>query len=223
MFMFQFIFGAVIGSFLFASYTRLSTGGNLFYPNRSHCDSCSATLAWFDLVPIFSYLILRGHCRRCGEAIPVTVLLSELFFGSLLLSWQPTLPSTLFFLAGGLLFFMAVSDARHFEFPASYGYCLMGCAVLVYTFFTPHHWVFIFLIIVWLGLQFFEPNFSWIGSGDFDVFLCLLLLLGVVGFALLLLISSLTALVASCLLKRRRLPFIPFITISYLLVLIFLR
>lgn len=218
----QFFFGSVLGSFLFASYSRLQSGSSLFNPSRSHCDSCSATIAWYDLIPIFSYLMLRGNCRQCGQAIPVTALISELFFGSLLLSWQPTAPGTLFVLAGSLLFFMAVSDVRHFEFSAGWGYCLMFCAVIVYTFFTPHHVIFIYIIVLWVGLQFFEPHFTGIGSGDLDVFLCLLLLLGLIPFAWLLLLSSLMAITFSLLFQRRRLPFIPFISASYLPVIFFL-
>ncbi len=43
--------------------------GGLLHPPRSRCASCSVTLAWFDLVPIGSYLALRGRCRSCGAEI----------------------------------------------------------------------------------------------------------------------------------------------------------
>ncbi|GAX05087.1 prepilin peptidase [Secundilactobacillus pentosiphilus] len=217
----QFIIGAVLGSFLFASYFRLSTGGNLFRPSRSHCDSCLVTIDWFDLIPIFSYLMLRGRCRQCGQTIPKAALASELFFASLLLYWRPTLISTLYLLAGSLLFFMAVSDARSLTFPVSFDYGLMLCAITEYTFFSRHYLMVFVIVLLWLGLQLFEPHFAWIGSGDLDVFLSLLVLLGLTPFAWLLLLSSLLALITSQINKQRRLPFIPFVAAAYLIVLLF--
>lgn len=222
MILIQFIIGTALGSFLFASYSRLSVSGNIWRPLRSQCDSCSSTIIWFDLVPIYSYLMLGGRCRNCNQPIAKAALISELFFGNLLLYWQPTFHSTLFVLAGSLLFFMAVSDAHRCEFPVGYSYALIFCAITVYTLFTPHHLIFVSIILMWLGLQFFEPHLTWIGSGDLDVFLCLLILLGFVSFAWLLLLSSLSALITGFLFKRRRLPFIPFVAASYLPVIFFL-
>lgn len=222
MILIQFIIGTVLGSFLFASYSRLRTGGSILSPARSYCDSCSATIAWFDLVPIFSYLILRGRCRNCNQTIPLASLFCELFFGSLLLSWQPTLLSTGYVLVGCLLFFMAINDTHYLAFPTVYGHGLMLLAVTLYGFFSPHHPFFIFMMLIWLMTQFFEPKFKWIGAGDLDVFLCLLILLGFVPFAWLLLLSSLSGLVTSQFLKLRRLPFLPFITASYLIILFFI-
>lgn len=219
MLLFQFLIGAVLGSFLFAGYSRLSIGGNLFRPSRSRCDSCLVMIGWFELIPILSYLMLRGRCRHCGQTIPKAALASELFFASLLLSWKPTLASTLYLLAGSLLFFMAVNDARYFEFPTSYCYALMFCAITVYTLFSAHYLIVIVIVLLWLGLQLFEPRFAWIGSGDLDVFLSLLVLLGLIPFAWLLLLSSLLALITSQLVKRRCLPFIPFVAVAYLMIL----
>ena len=44
---------------------------------RSHCDTCARTLRWFELVPIASFLALRGRCRRCGAVLPRVLLLRE--------------------------------------------------------------------------------------------------------------------------------------------------
>jgi prepilin signal peptidase PulO-like enzyme (type II secretory pathway) len=48
---------------------RQPAGDELLQPPRSRCPRCSASLAWFDLVPIGSYLALRGRCRSCGAEI----------------------------------------------------------------------------------------------------------------------------------------------------------
>jgi prepilin signal peptidase PulO-like enzyme (type II secretory pathway) len=63
-----FIFGLVIGSFLNCVVYRLNEGIS-FSSGRSFCPNCKHTLAWYDLVPVFSFLFLRGKCRYCGQKI----------------------------------------------------------------------------------------------------------------------------------------------------------
>ncbi|MCH5462802.1 prepilin peptidase [Lactobacillus sp. LC28-10] len=222
MLLIQLIIGLIIGSFLFASYSRLQLGGSIFYPARSRCDSCSETISWFDLVPVVSYLVLRGRCRWCGFKISKETLYSEIYFGCLLVSWQPTLLRFCYVVIGGLLFFMALNDSRHFEFPAWHGYLLMLFAVTVYALFKPHHAIIFIIIVGWIVPQIWQPHFAWIGNGDLDVFLCLLILFGPIPFAWLLLLSSVLALIGSKVLKLCRLPFVPFIAAGYLVVLFFI-
>lgn len=54
-----------------------------FVGGRSFCPSCSARLKPYDMVPVLSYLILRGKCRNCGAKIPFRYLLVELLGGGL--------------------------------------------------------------------------------------------------------------------------------------------
>jgi leader peptidase (prepilin peptidase)/N-methyltransferase len=61
--------GACIGSFLNMLIHRIRPEGFLRLGHRSVCPSCQATIAWFDNLPILSWLILRGRCRRCRAAI----------------------------------------------------------------------------------------------------------------------------------------------------------
>jgi leader peptidase (prepilin peptidase)/N-methyltransferase len=72
------LLGAAIGSFLNVCIDRLPSGGSLLGP-PSHCPSCSRRLAILDLIPIVSFVALRGRCRYCGIAIPPRLLFVELF------------------------------------------------------------------------------------------------------------------------------------------------
>jgi len=74
---FVIIYGALIGSFLNAIIDRLHSGESI-KTKRSHCDSCGHVLGVLDLIPIISWLLLRGRCRHCSAAIPVKNLLVEL-------------------------------------------------------------------------------------------------------------------------------------------------
>ena len=61
---FVFAFGAIIGSFLNVCIARLPDGRSIVRP-PSHCPKCQSFLAWYDNVPILSYLVLAGRCRTC--------------------------------------------------------------------------------------------------------------------------------------------------------------
>ncbi|MFC2003462.1 prepilin peptidase [Chloroflexota bacterium] len=88
------LFGISVGSFLNVCIDRLPAGGSLLHP-ASHCSTCQHHLASKDLIPVFSYLWLRGRCRYCRAPIPQRVLWVELVTGLMFafLWWQygPTL------------------------------------------------------------------------------------------------------------------------------------
>jgi len=62
------VFGAIVGSFLNVCIYRLPRRTSIVWPG-SACPRCGRTLAWFENVPVVSYLALRGRCRTCGEPI----------------------------------------------------------------------------------------------------------------------------------------------------------
>ena len=86
------LLGAVVGSFLNVCIDRLPERQSLFRP-RSHCPICQRRLAISDLIPLFSYLRLRGHCRYCGAPIPQRLfwveLSTALLFASLWWGYGP--------------------------------------------------------------------------------------------------------------------------------------
>src|SRR5947208_3898597 len=62
------VFGLVIGSFLNVVIVRLPQGLSVSTP-RSHCPKCKRLIPWYDNIPVVSYVLLRGHCRRCDKTI----------------------------------------------------------------------------------------------------------------------------------------------------------
>ena len=77
-----FVFGIVIGSFLNVCIYRIPKQQSIAYP-PSHCTSCSSKLKWYDLVPILSYIILKGKCRYCKHNISIRYPILELITGLL--------------------------------------------------------------------------------------------------------------------------------------------
>ncbi|MBQ5320105.1 MAG: prepilin peptidase [Oscillospiraceae bacterium] len=77
-----FLFGITIGSFLNVCIYRLPVGESLTKKN-SHCMTCGAYIKWYDLIPVFSWLFLRGKCRACGSKISGRYILVESLTGLL--------------------------------------------------------------------------------------------------------------------------------------------
>ncbi len=80
-----FLFGLAIGSFLNVLALRYDGASSVFDPRviggRSHCPHCRKTLRWFELVPVLSWVVQRGHCRSCGAKIGIQYPLVELLSG----------------------------------------------------------------------------------------------------------------------------------------------
>jgi leader peptidase (prepilin peptidase)/N-methyltransferase len=80
---FLFAFGAIIGSFLNVCIGRLPEGESIVSP-ASHCPRCGAAVQPRDNIPLLSYVLLRGRCRSCREAISLRYPLVEALMGALL-------------------------------------------------------------------------------------------------------------------------------------------
>jgi len=72
-----FLFGAMIGSFANVCILRIPAEESIVYPG-SHCPNCKKPVAWYDNVPLLSWLALRGHCRQCKEPISFRYFVVEL-------------------------------------------------------------------------------------------------------------------------------------------------
>lgn len=70
------LLGAIVGSFVGGAVLRVPRGETIVY-GRSRCDDCGATLAAYELIPIVSFAIQRGRCRRCNAPIAVDQPLAE--------------------------------------------------------------------------------------------------------------------------------------------------
>lgn len=77
-----FLLGLAIGSFLNVVIFRLESGKKIVN-DRSKCMSCGHILAWYDLLPVLSFIFLKGKCRHCGKSISVQYPLIELATGVL--------------------------------------------------------------------------------------------------------------------------------------------
>lgn len=79
------ILGLVFGSFANVCIYRMPRNMSIIKPN-SHCTNCNTFIKWYDNIPIVSYILLKGKCRKCGSKISIEYPLVEFCCGLLFLS-----------------------------------------------------------------------------------------------------------------------------------------
>ena len=127
------IFGAIIGSFLNVVIHRVPLEESIVFPN-SRCPTCGAVIAFYDNVPILSYLMLGGKCRGCKKHIsaryPFVEFLTALLF--IAVAWHDGLSAALPFdlVFSAALLALIFIDAEHMILPNVITYPGMAFAVI---------------------------------------------------------------------------------------------
>lgn len=136
-FIIVFILGLVVGSFMNSLVYRLNEGGTVFsFKTRSFCPACKHALYWIDLIPLASFIVLRGKCRFCRNPISPWYVTGEIsggifflaiwfflkFIGSAGISARQFnvlagAEVVYIFILGALLLGIFVSDFRYFTIP----------------------------------------------------------------------------------------------------------
>ncbi len=139
------LLGLVVASFLNVCIDRLPSGQSLLFP-ASHCASCHHRLAIKDLIPVFSYLWLRGRCRYCQAPIPRRLLWVEIGTGLLFgyLYWHYGLSIELAVIAFYCCLFIVlmVIDWERGIIPNKIVYPAMAMALLISVFLPPSRLIY---------------------------------------------------------------------------------
>ncbi|MCI7043120.1 MAG: prepilin peptidase [Lachnospiraceae bacterium] len=191
-----FLIGISIGSFLNVCIYRIPKKEDIVF-ERSHCMSCGNVLKWYELIPLFSFLVQGGKCRNCKTKLSVQYPLIELLNG-LIYVWifmakgfQPE--SILFCICASVLIVISVIDWRTYEIPFGCN-IIIGILGIVRVFLNLAHWYDyvigffavsgLFLIIYWI------TKGRGIGGGDIKLMAAAGLLLGWQNILLALMIGS---------------------------------
>ncbi len=179
-----FLFGIVIGSFLNVCIFRIPKKEDIV-KTSSHCMSCGYHLKWYDMVPIFSFLALRGKCRKCGAKLSVQYPLIEAANGILYVCIVWTggigIESLLYCLMASALLVLSVIDFRTYEIP--FGINLFILALGLVRAATDFSNILTYLIgslsvSAFLAILYYATGGRAIGGGDVKLMAACGLLLG---------------------------------------------
>jgi prepilin signal peptidase PulO-like enzyme (type II secretory pathway) len=179
------ILGLVIGSFLNCVIFRIEKKES-FLSGRSYCPHCHHTLGFSDLIPVLSFLFLKGECSYCKKKISLQYPLVELSAGLLFLLifhfYQFSFQSLLLFAISAILLIIFTYDFKHYLIPDKATYSAIVLAAVFSFFFGQYQFlnylasaalvsgIFLFLVLV--------SKEKWMGMGDAKLVFLMGILLG---------------------------------------------
>lgn len=195
-----FVFGIIIGSFLNVVIFRYNTHRS--FGGRSGCITCQKKLSWYELVPLFSFLFLKGRCKGCKTRIsvqyPIVEFITGIIFAGLFLKFQDTffidtigfsIAYAYYAAIFSLLLVIAVYDLKHKIIPDTLA-LVLGILSFIGLFFFANfgfypHFPSILefasgpLIAIPLALMWLVSGGKWMGLGDAKLALSFGWLLGI--------------------------------------------
>ena len=227
-----FIIGACLGSFYNVLAFRLIKGISIIWP-RSYCTWCNRTLGILDLIPIFSYIFLRGKCRYCGGKISPQHLVVETLTGCLtlfiFLKYGLTIIALKVFLTISALLICGISDLNYKLISSIVVYIPIVVNIIfgLYQYSGSQLVVYIITIIITACIFWLLSLTGKMGDGDIFIFILIASLYGPILMCLAFFWTSIVGLIVSVIVlyKTRNikfeLPYVPIIGIGSFIPLVF--
>ena len=216
-----FMIGTCFGSFISCMSHRYITHTSIL--GRSHCDYCGHTLHLLDLIPVLSYIVLKGQCRYCHHKLNKSLLVRELTAGFLFV---------LFYLHDGLnilylshiciltcFYIISIIDFHLYEIPDSY--LLISLLTSFKMIYLKESLLFLLFLILFVYLFYKIVGKEGLGGGDIKMLGVCTLSLGFYQTLSILSIACFLGIIFSFINKKKMIPFGPFIAIGWLTISLF--
>lgn len=179
-----FLYGIVIGSFLNVCIYRIPLKENIVVV-RSHCMTCGHELKWYELIPLFSFVVQKGKCRKCGTKLSVQYPLIEGLNGVLyviiFIINGLTIDSLLYCLLISALIVLSVIDFRTYEIPVGINIFILALGIIM-TVIHYNDWlshvIGFFAVSVFIEIIILATRGRGMGGGDMKLMAAAGLLLG---------------------------------------------
>ena len=133
-----FVVGLVLGSFYNVVGLRICKGESIIFPS-SHCPKCNHKLKPYELVPVLSYIFLKGKCKKCKDKIsimyPITELITGILFALSFYVFGFSSETILLMMISSLFVIIIVTDINYYIIPDSV-LIVFGILILVYNLLT---------------------------------------------------------------------------------------
>lgn len=234
------VIGLCVGSFLNVVIYRLPIGMSLAKPN-SHCPSCKYELRWYDNIPLLSYALLRGKCRKCKTHISfrysaVELVNTILWVACVFMYWEKSIAlACIYMLTSSIFICIFFIDAEHKIIFDRFHLMLLALGVTSTLLDKDVGWLshviggvagFVVFLLVSVGFEKLMKK-EGLGGGDVKLAGVVGLLLGWERLVLGLLIATIPAAVILTILSRgksgddRQFPFAPFLTVGFAISMLF--
>ncbi|MDO5556717.1 MAG: prepilin peptidase [Clostridia bacterium] len=155
-----FMIGTVFGSFLTLAVYRLPLKQDIMY-TRSYCPNCNHRLEFLDLIPVLSYIFLKGKCRYCGQKIRIRYLIFEVLTGTLFVVsalsmnldiYNLTVEGLIYFgfmvlyMVGILLIAGICKETKKINKPVVYFNIIISVLYMIYLYIVGSHYVYKYVI-----------------------------------------------------------------------------
>ena len=188
-----FLSGIISGGFMNLCISRILNQEKI--SKWSYCSYCGYQLRWFELIPLISYLMLKGDCRKCGKKISIQYPIVEMVNGLLYvfiftvrnihvgsaLIMQYNIITVLYCFAASAFLVLSIIDFRIYEIPVCINYFLMVIG-FVHIMLDSRNWsnylIGFFTVSVFLYIIYFATKGNAIGGGDIKLMAAGGLLLG---------------------------------------------
>lgn len=224
-----FIFGLVFGSFFNVCIYRIPREENIAYP-PSHCAKCGRELKAYELIPVISWVILRGRCKGCNEKIsiiyPLIELITAFMFLIMYLNFGLTINTFKYIVLFSILIIASTIDIKTKEvyFSVSLVGFLFGISFSIIEIINGKPLkegiisILIPLIIVGI-IYLISKRFDGFGAGDLEVYLFVALYLSPILMGVTLIVSIILGGILAIFLliigkRKMEMPFVPFIALG---------
>ena len=224
-----FIFGLVFGSFFNVCIYRIPREENIAYP-PSHCAKCGRELKAYELIPVISWVILRGRCKSCNEKIsiiyPLIELITAFMFLIMYLNFGLTINTFKYIVLFSILIIASTIDIKTKEvyFSVSLVGFLFGISFSIIEIINGKPLkegiisILIPLIIVGI-IYLISKRFDGFGAGDLEVYLFVALYLSPILMGVTLIVSIILGGILAIFLliigkRKMEIPFVPFIALG---------
>lgn len=178
------LFGMMIGSFLNVCILRIPKGESIVTA-PSHCMACGKRIKWYELIPVFSWLFLKGRCSGCKSPIsaqyPLVEAVTGVLYASIYYRFGISVETLLYMSMTSALLALSVIDFRTYEIPQGFNIflALVGIARVATDINNwPLYLIGFFAVSVFLLIVFLITGGRGIGGGDIKLMAVCGLILG---------------------------------------------
>ena len=216
-----FMIGTYFGSFISCMSHRYITHTSIL--GRSHCDYCGHTLHLLDLIPVLSYIVLKGQCRYCHHKLNKNLLIHEVTAGFLFVLFYRHDGLNILYLSHICIltcfYIISIIDFHLYEIPDSY--LLISLLTSFKMIYLKESLLFLLFLILFVYLFYKITGEEGLGGGDIKMLGVCTLSLGFYQTLIILSIACFLGIIFSFINKKKMIPFGPFIAIGWLTISLF--